>query len=62
MHSIQISSIFLEKNEKPNDDWNNFQASDFFFPIRIFVRHRCYLLDCPNEEVATVAVVVVMCF
>ena len=33
-----------------------------FFPIRIFVRHRCYLLDCPNEEVATVAVVVVMCF
>ena len=62
MHSIQISSIFLEKIKKSSDDWNHFQASDSFFPIRIFVRHRSYLLDCPNEEVATVAVVVVMCF
>ena len=61
MHSIQISSIFLEKM-KNQVMIEIISKQVIFFPIRIFVRHRCYLLDCPNEEVATVAVVVVMCF
>ena len=34
-----------------------FSNLHFFF----FLRHSCYLLDRPSEEVATVAVVVVTC-
>ena len=55
---------FPRNNEKPRYDWNYFEAiiqRIFFQSAFFFLRHSCYLLDRPSEEVATVAVVVVTC-